>query len=81
MLLVMLSIIALPAVLGQLLSIAFSQPTTHPTLLTIIVGVTGVGLLLLLPVVGPALLFGLMVIIIGSMIDIILHPKRETTES
>lgn len=81
MLLVLLSIIALPAVLGQLLSLAFGQSTPHPTLLTIIVGVTGVALLLLLPIVGPAVLFGLMVIIIGAMVDIILHPKRDTVKS
>jgi cytoskeletal protein CcmA (bactofilin family) len=77
LLLIILSIIALPAVIGQLLSIAFSQPTMRPTLLTIVVGATTVALLMLLPIIGQALLFGFMVITIGAMMDIIIRPTME----
>ena len=76
-LLILLSIIALPAVVGQLVSIAFSKPTLHPTLLTIVVGATTVALLMLLPIIGQALLFGFMVITIGAMMDIIIRPTQK----
>jgi len=75
LLLCTLSIIGLTAVLGQLLLRAFNKSANYLTLTTLIVGVIGVALLLLLPVVGHLLLIVFMILTLGAMIDLLIRPN------
>lgn len=72
-LLLTLGLIAIPAIIGQALLKAFNQSTKHLTLLSLVVGVGGVVLLLLLPVIGLIVLVGVMVLAIGAMVDLLSH--------
>ncbi len=72
-----LSIIALVAVLGQLMMFAFNRPSEHVSLFSLSVGVVGVMLLTLLPVLGQAILLLLMVLSIGAMIDLLIRPNLD----
>lgn len=77
-LLIVLSAIGLSAVLGQLLMFIFNQSTAgRVTLLSVIVGVIGVALLMLLPMIGQIIFVLLMVITLGAMVDILLKPGKE----
>lgn len=75
LLLVMLSVVGLSAVLGQLLMKVFNQPSVKLSLLTLVVGVVGVSLLLLLPVLGMFILSGFMILTLGSLVDLLIRPK------
>ena len=74
MLLLMLSVVSVPAVLGQLLMRVFNQPTAQLSLLSIVVGIVGVTVLLVLPILGGAVLLLLMILALGAMIDLLLRP-------
>lgn len=73
-LMITLSIIGLVAVLGLLLMRAFNQPTSGLTLISLAVGLIGVSLLMLLPVIGQLLLFILMLVTLGAIVDILIRP-------
>lgn len=77
LLLVTLSLIGLTAVLGQLLMRAFNRPTNRLSLTTLIVGVLGVSLLLLLPIIGQVLLLVFMVLTLGAMTDLLIRPNLD----
>jgi hypothetical protein len=68
---ILLSIIALPAVLGNILMKVFNQPSAHLSLLAIGVGLVVFELLAMLPFVGAFLLWGIMVLAFGSIIDLL----------
>ncbi|MFT7644757.1 MAG: hypothetical protein ACI9BF_000414 [Candidatus Paceibacteria bacterium] len=70
-----LSLIGFTAVLGQLLVRAFSKSSRPLSLVTLLVGVIGVALLLLLPVVGEIILFGFFVVTIGALVDLLIRPR------
>ncbi|MCA9362377.1 hypothetical protein KC906_03295 [Candidatus Kaiserbacteria bacterium] len=71
---VMLSIIGISAVMGRLLMTLFNQPHQHSSLLSLLVGVTAMGLLMLLPPIGQLTAFFLILLTLGAMIDILLRP-------
>ena len=75
-LLLMLGIIALPAVVGHATLKAFKQDVGQITLVTLVVGVIGVVLLSLLPVIGAFILVGVLVLAIGSMIELLVHSAQ-----
>lgn len=77
LLFMVLSLIGISAVLGQLLVNVFNRPGKHVTLFSLIVGVISVAVLMLLPVVGQIVLFILIIITFGSIIDLLLLPDRE----
>lgn len=71
-----LAIVALPAVMAQLLY-SFSQEAHKPiSLLTLVMGTAIVGLCLLVPVVGPILLIGFTILNFGALIDLLLRSNR-----
>jgi cytoskeletal protein CcmA (bactofilin family) len=75
-LLLMLGIISLPAVVGHATLKVFKQDVGEVTLITLMVGVIGVVLLSLLPVVGAFILVGVLVLAIGGMIDLFVRSAQ-----
>jgi hypothetical protein len=73
-LIIILSFIATAAVFGLLLMRMFNRPSGDLTLISLLVGVIGVSLLMLLTFVGQLLLVGLVIITIGAMVDILIRP-------
>jgi cytoskeletal protein CcmA (bactofilin family) len=76
LLLLILSFVAMPAVIGRLLMRILNKTTDIISLTTMAIGVIGVALLLLLPVVGHVLLVGFMVLTLGTIVDILAEPKK-----
>jgi len=74
-LLLTMSLVGLAAIVGQLLMRAFNQQSTKVTLTTLVVGVIGVTLLLMLPVIGHLVLIGFTVLTLGAMVDLLIHPE------
>lgn len=74
LLIVLLSIVCLPATLGRVMMKIFNQPLQHLSLLSVVVGTVGVFLLLLLPIVGQIVLIMLLVINIGACVDLLIRP-------
>lgn len=72
-LLLLLGLVAVPALVGQALLKVLSQPTEQLTLLALVVGVVGVVLLTALPLVGPLVLVVVLVLAVGAMIDLLVH--------
>ena len=79
LLLFFLAVAAVPVVLGQLLLRVFNQPTTELSLLSVVVGVVAIGLLLLLPILGPILLAAAFVVTFGALTDLVLKPIMQRT--
>ncbi len=75
LLIILLSIICLPAVLGKMLMMAFNQPYSNVSLIIVIVGVLGVGVSMVLPIFGLLIFLLLMIVSMGSMVDLIIEPK------
>lgn len=75
MLLVLLGMVAVPAILGQLLLKVFNQPNAQLSLLSLVVGVVGVSLLMLLPVLGQVLILALLLVAMGAMVDALIRPE------
>ena len=75
LLLGLLSIIGLPAVVGQLLMKVFNQPSAGLSLVTLVAGVVGVTLLMLLPIIGQIALLVFMLITLGAMVDLFIRPS------
>ncbi len=76
-LLVVLSIIGSATVLGKLLMVAFNQSTNRVSLLSLLVGVVGSALLMLLPVIGFVIFVLLMILTLGAMVDLLVRPVQE----
>jgi hypothetical protein len=72
-LLLMLALIALPALIGQAMLKLFSRPTKELTLVSLVVGVFGVMFLAVLPIIGALVLVGVLVLAIGAMIETLTH--------
>ena len=75
-LLLILGIIAIPALVGQALMKVFKQPVEQLTPLSLVVGVCGAVLLLVLPIIGMFLLLGVMILAVGAMIEQIIHSTQ-----
>jgi cytoskeletal protein CcmA (bactofilin family) len=75
LLLVILSLIGFTAVLGQLLVRTFSKSPRQLSLTALLIGVIGVALLLLLPVVGDIILVGFVTITLGAVVDLLIRPE------
>jgi len=75
-LMLMLALIAMPALLGQAIMKLFSQPTKELTLISLIVGVFAVVILSVLPIVGMLALVGVVVLAIGAMITLLTHSAQ-----
>lgn len=69
LLFIVLSLIGMVAVLGQLLMLAFNRQSKGISLLSIIVGVFGFVLLSMLPTIGEIILFALMILTLGAIVD------------
>lgn len=74
LLLLTLSVIGLAAVLGLLLMTAFNKPASEITLMSLAVGIVGISLFMLLPVIGQLVLVGFMILTLGSLVDILVRP-------
>lgn len=74
-LILMLALVAVAAVLGQLLMKLFSQSSASISLLSLSVGVIAVGVLMLLPYIGQFVLFGAFIVTIGAILDVVLRPS------
>ena len=75
LLVLLLSLIGAPVVLGQLLMKVFNQPTADLSLVSLIVGVVAMMLLLLLPYIGQLVLTLLVVVTVGGIIDVLLRTE------
>lgn len=73
---ILIALFSVSAVIGQLMMYVYKKRFPALTPLTLIVGVIGVCLLVLIPVIGPLLLIGLLIITLGAIVDLILHPTR-----
>ncbi len=76
-LLIVLSMIGISAVVGQLMMKLFNQPSVKLSIVTIVVGVVGVSLLMLLPIVGQIILLLFGVLTLGAIVDLLLRPKLQ----
>lgn len=72
---VMLSLIAIPAVLGHFLMKLFNKPNAGLSILSIVVGVAAVVALVILPIIGQVVLSAAFLVAIGALVDICLRPK------
>jgi hypothetical protein len=70
-LLIMLALIALPAVLGQGIMKISGRATQELTLISLVVGVFAVVVLAALPIIGLLALVGLLLLSIGAMLDLL----------
>lgn len=77
LLLLTLGLVGISAVIGQLLILAFNQPSKYVSLMTLAIGVIGVAALLMLPIVGHVVLVGFMMITLGSMVDLLVRPNLD----
>lgn len=77
LLLVTLACIAVSAVVGQLLLRLFNQPGATLSLVSLGVGVLGIALLTLLPIVGQVVLMVAILVTMGGMIDLVVRPRAE----
>lgn len=75
-LLLILGIIAIPALVGQALMKVFKQPVEQLTPLSLVVGVCGAVLLLVLPIIGMFVLLGVMILAVGATIEQIIHSTQ-----
>jgi len=75
-LLIVLSLIAMSAVLGQFLLYIFDRPNQQLTLLSVIVGTVGIAFFMLLPIIGQVALLILLVITFGSITDVVIKTAR-----
>jgi len=73
-----LATIVMPALLGQMLMLAFTKTGGRVTLLSILIGVLVMAILSQLPVIGPVFIFGLLMVGIGALVDAVHNPKSET---
>lgn len=69
--LVTLSVVGLPAVIGQFLLLLFNRKTTELSLVTLLVGVIAISLLMLLPFVGQILFVGFLLLTLGSLVNLL----------
>lgn len=74
--LVLLALVATTAVTGQLILKTFNQPAAELTLFTLGAGVIGVSLALLIPVLGPFVIFGLFIVSLGALVENTLYPAK-----
>jgi hypothetical protein len=71
-----LAVIALPVVVAQFLMTISMQQSPPITLLTLLSGVVAVGLIALVPFVGPIVLTGFFILTFGALVDLLLRAIR-----
>jgi cytoskeletal protein CcmA (bactofilin family) len=71
----LLSMIVIMPVLGKLLFAAFAKMSPQVTLVSLVIGAVGFVALSALPVIGQTLLFIVMIMSLGALIDIIIRPS------
>jgi len=76
-LIMLLSIISFSAVLGKLLMKLFNKPRAELSLFNLTIGVLGVVLLVLLPVIGQLSLLALIILTFGTIVDLIIRPDAK----
>jgi hypothetical protein len=80
LLLLTLSFVGLPAVLGQLLMRSYNRASRLLSTLAFVVGVVAVAGLMMLPIVGPAIIVGFIIITLGAMVDCLIRPEIKPKE-
>lgn len=71
-----LSIVALPATLGQFSLALFRKEVPSISLLSLLLGTAVVGLCLVVPVIGPIVLLGFFVLTFGAIVDLLIRSNR-----
>jgi hypothetical protein len=71
-----ISFFSVSAVIGQLLIYAYKKKFEPVTPVTLALGVAGVSVLMLVPVIGPIFLILLLIVTLGALVDVVLHPTR-----
>lgn len=74
MLVLVLAIISFSVVIGKLLVSLFSKPKESVSLFTIITGVIGTIILVLLPIVGELALIFIIILTLGAIVDSLIKP-------
>jgi cytoskeletal protein CcmA (bactofilin family) len=75
LLVIILALTILPAVLGQLLMVAFTKTNGRVSLLSILIGVLVLMILSQLPVLGVVLILTLLLVSIGALVEAVHNPK------
>ncbi|MEN9920124.1 MAG: hypothetical protein RL538_17 [Candidatus Parcubacteria bacterium] len=73
---ILLALFSMAAVLGQLLMYVYKKRFMPLSPVILVSGVAGIALLVLVPVLGPALLLALFMVTLGALVDVVLHPVR-----
>jgi len=74
-LLLVLGIVATAALLGFMLMNLFDKSSNDNTLTSLALGVVGVSLLMLIPVIGQLIILGLILVTVGAMVDMMIRPN------
>lgn len=74
MLAILLSLISVSALFGQLLMNLYKGAPKKITPLTLVAGVIGINIVVLVPILGAVVIVGLTLITLGALIDIVLRP-------
>ncbi|MCA9359803.1 hypothetical protein H6781_01520 [Candidatus Nomurabacteria bacterium] len=77
LLFIALSLIGMVAILGQLLMLAFNRKSKGVSLLALVVGIFGFILLSMLPTIGELIVFALMILTLGAIVDSITRTNPE----
>lgn len=77
LLFIALSLIGMVAILGQLLMLAFNRKSKGVSLLALVVGIFGFILLSMLPTIGELIVFVLMILTLGAIVDSITRTNPE----
>jgi predicted acyltransferase (DUF342 family) len=73
----LLSLFSVSAVVGQLMMYAYKKRFPPLAPLTLVIGVAGVAVLALIPVFGPLALIMLLIVTLGALVDLVMHPTRK----
>jgi cytoskeletal protein CcmA (bactofilin family) len=76
MLFLVLAITALPAVLGQFAMLMVQKNPTPLSLLTLLIGTLVVAALVFIPIIGPIVLTGFLILTFGALVDLLIRSNR-----
>lgn len=74
-LVLLLGLIGVMPLIGKLLLVAFNQSPSQATLLSLVVGAAGFVLLSIIPGLGAILILGLLIMVVGAIVDLITRPN------
>jgi peptidoglycan/LPS O-acetylase OafA/YrhL len=80
LLILLLALVAMPAILGQMLMLAFTKNDRRVTLLSLVIGVLVIAILSQLPLLGAVFMFVLALIGIGALVVAVYSLKSQPNQ-